>query len=180
MYKTKRWCVPWLNLLLACLPQISYLKFSFHLVKVTVLSLSCSVPISWATNLREKYTFILCCHWLVRASCAENTLPGVACLLGTSSCSSSKYSRNSRTSLLSSFLLLHRHYAFPPSPFLRVLVTTQVEVPLATSSRSLFVHLPVVSSSCSFARAWHFRGISSFLAASWSSLYFFCIPNSHS
>lgn len=69
--QNKVWDVPWLNLLLACLPQISYLKFSFHPVQVMALSLSCSDSNSWATNLREKIyhyaMFLLTCdsqlHW---------------------------------------------------------------------------------------------------------------------
>lgn len=85
------------------------------------------------------------------ASCTENTLPGFTCLLDTSSCSSSKCfrnprdSRNYRTSLLSSFLLLSRYYAFPPSSFLKVLVATHVQVSFATSSGSFVLHLPLVS-----------------------------------
>lgn len=59
-----------------------------------------------------------------------------------------------------------------------MLVTTVIEFPFATSSEPLFLflHHSVVSSSCLLVWAWDFVSISSFLAASWNSPYFFVYP----
>lgn len=172
VWNTEWWYVPWLNLMLTCLPQISSVftspgpNYGFIFVL--------QVPNSQATKLREKYTVIPCFHRIVIASCTENILPGLARylfqnnpeILELHSLVPSSFS----TDTMHVFLLFLSKCWFP--------LQLKFHLP-QPQDLFLFLHLSVVSSSCWLVWAWDFMGISSFLAAFWNSPYFFCVPNSH-